>query len=201
MKQRKTIRECGQEAMSFRRTSTGGGKTRAMLLGGLLFGVTLGCISQALYGGSPARGLIEAYCADFEGTLRCMLPVTAGFVAVVWLFAPFTLTRIWIAPTVCLRGMGLGSLLCTVLLAEGARGLCFAALTLAPYAAVNGVIAVYGGEYALGMQKSFRQGHARLTGGLIRHTLKMAAAYEAAAVLSCCCFAAACRGFGRFLQG
>ncbi len=166
----------------------------------LMMGVALGSFSRAIYGGEEWHGVMQGYCAGFWTALQYVTPVTLAFIAAILVCAPFGVTRLLIGPAVCLRGMGLGSLLCAVMQAEGTEGICFAALVMLPYAAVNAMIAVYGGEYALGMRHSFEQGHTGLTKGLVLHTVKMSLFYLGAAALSCVVFAASCVGFGRYLM-
>ena len=173
---------------------------KMLLFVSLMMGVALGSFSRAIYGGGEWNGVIAGYCVNFLSAFGYVAPVTLTFAAAMLLCAPFRLTRLLICPAVCLRGMGLGSLLCAVMQAEGTRGVCFAALVMLPYGVVNALIAVYGGEYALGMRHSFEQGHTRLTKGLVLHTVKMSLFYLGAAGLSCVVFAASCVGFGRYLM-
>ncbi len=144
---------------------------KMLLFVSLMMGVALGSFSRAIYGGGEWNGVIAGYCVNFLSAFGYVAPVTLTFAAAMLLCAPFRLTRLLICPAVCLRGMGLGSLL-----------------------------AVYGGEYALGMRHSFEQGHTGLTKGLVLHTVKMSLFYLGAAALSCVVFAASCVGFGRYLM-
>jgi hypothetical protein len=78
-------------------------------------------------------------------------------------------------------------------------GLCFAALVTLPYAVINSALAVYAGEYALGITMSFGQKNAGLTNVLVLHTLKIFAACMFAAALSCGLFVLSSRAFGMYL--
>ena len=174
-------------------------KYKIGLLACLLLGITLGSLTQAVYG-SAWNGLTDAYCAGWRTALQCIAPVTLGFVGAMLLCAPFRFTRLLIAPAACVRGMGLGALICGVTQMGTLRELCFAALVLLPYAVTNAALAVYAGEYALGLRGAFTQRNAGLTGRLALHTAKMTVFYLMIAALSCGVFALSCLGFGRYLM-
>lgn len=144
--------------------------------------------------------MVEAYCQNgFLWALVEILPVTVGFVAVLFAVAPFGGIRLLVGPAVCLRAMGIGALMCGVIQSDGLRGLCFAALVLLPYLVMNALLMVRAGEFALGLRDSLRQESAGLKRSIVRHTLGRLFGYLLAAALSCGLFALSCAGFGKYL--
>ena len=126
-------------------------------------------------------------------------PVTLGFLATIFVCAPFRYSRLLIYPGTAVRGMGIGALLCGAMQCGNLREMCFAVLALLPYATVNCLIAVYAGEYALGMGEAFSGENGGMTKCLLLHTFKMVAFYLALSALSCVVFAETCRLFGLYL--
>lgn len=166
----------------------------------LTLGILFGCVTQSVYGGSSDwKGVLAGYCAGFLPSLRAVFPVTLGFVAAVFAVAPFAYVRLLIYPLSAVRAMGLGALCCGALQCGSLREVSFASIVLLPYAAVNCLIAVYAGEYALGLRESFTGENQGLTRSLIVHTLKMLSCYLALAALSCVVFALSCLLFGIYL--
>ena len=166
----------------------------------LATGILFGCVTQTVYGNRGEwSGAVEWYCSGLFPALRAIAPVTLGFVAVIFAAAPFEYFRLLILPASAIRAMGLGALLCGAMQCGSLRELCFASLALLPYAAANCVIAVYAGEYVLGLKESFSRDNEGLTKRLILHTVKMLSFYLLLAALSCVVFAATCLLFGAYL--
>ena len=166
----------------------------------LATGILFGCVTQTVYGNRGEwSGAVEWYCSGLFPALRAIAPVTLGFVAVIFAAAPFEYFRLLILPASAIRAMGLGALLCGAMQCGSLRELCFASLALLPYAAANCVIAVYAGEYALGLKASFSRENEGLTKRLILHTVKMLSFFLLLAALSCVVFAVTCLLFGTYL--
>lgn len=166
----------------------------------LSVGIIFGCITQALYGSkSEWAGLPEGYCTGFLSAFLAVAPVTLGYTAGIFACAPFSIARMLIYPGAAIRGMGLGALFCGAMQCGSLREMCFDAIVMLPYAAANCVLAVYAGEYALGLKESFTSENEGLTGSLVLHTIKMLSFYLAVAALSCVAFAASCLLFGKYL--
>lgn len=175
-------------------------KYKLALLTCLLLGMIMGSASRCVYGSAGAwSGVVAAYCSGFWWAVLEIAPITIGFVAALFAFAPFRVTRLLICPAVCVRGMGIGALVCGVIQAEGLMGLCFAALVLLPYSLINSWLAVQAGEFALGLRVSLRQPNTELQWSIMRHTLGIFALCLLAAALSCGLFALSCAGFGKYL--
>lgn len=175
-------------------------KYKLALLACLITGLLTGGASRCIYGGANAwSGVVNAYCRSFAWAILEIGPVTLGFIAVLFACAPFRGTRLLIYPAVCFRAMGISALTCGIIQAEGLMGLCFAGLVLLPYALLNAWLAVYTGEFALGLRASLGQPNSELRRGLMRHTLGNFALCLLAAALSCCLFAISCVGFGKYL--
>ena len=176
-------------------------KYRAALTACVMAGVFFGSLTQAVYGDRRIwENAVSLYCANFlASSLLLIAPVTLGFIAAVFLLSLFPLARPLIYPAAVFRGLGIGSLICGAFQYGNLRELCFAVLVLLPYAAVNCALAVYSGEYALGLKESFTRQNEGLAGKLYGHALKMFLSYLAAAVLSCLLFAASCYCFGKYL--
>lgn len=175
-------------------------KNKFALFGCLAVGVALGSISCAAYGSSNVwSGIVESYCGNYIGAAISVTAVTIGFVIIIFLCGLLKTTRLLIYPAVCFRGMGLGSLICGIIQAGGIMGLCFAALVTLPYAVVSSALAVYAGEYSLGIYSSFGQKNSGLTRGLVLHTLKIFSVCLLVSILSCALFVISCRAFGIYL--
>ncbi len=175
-------------------------KYRYELIACLTVGILFGCVTQSIYGNKGEwNGILERYCSGFMPPLLAVFPVTFGFWAYLFVCAPFYFSRLLIYPGTAIRGMGFGALICGAMQCGSLREMCFAFLALLPYAVVNCVMAVYAGEYALGMRDAFSDENEGMTKHLIIHTVKMAAFYLALFVLSCVMFAGTCRMFGLFL--
>lgn len=175
-------------------------KDKFVLFGCLAFGVALGSISCAVYGSSDGwKGVVESYCGNYIGAAISMTAVTVGFVIIMFLCGLFRVTRLLIYPSVCFRGMGLGTLICGIIQASGIMGLCFAAMVTLPYAVISSVLAVYAGEYSLGIYSSFGQKNSGLTKGLVLHSLKIFAVCLLVSILSCALFVISCKAFGIYL--
>ena len=167
----------------------------------LTVGILLGCITQSVYGESHSwQDVLECYCYDFFTPLCAVFPVTLGFVAVLFVAASASYIRLVIYPLSAVRAMGIGALLCGALQCGSLRELCFATLVLLPYSAINCVITVYAGEYALGLKESFTCENEALTRSLIIHSFKMLLFYLAIAATSCVLFAGSCVFFGAYLM-
>lgn len=166
----------------------------------LTVGILFGCITQSLYGSSGEwKGILEKYCSGFMQPLLSVIPVTLGFLAAIFVCAPFQTARLLIYPGAAVRGMGIGALLCGAMQCGSLREMCFTALALLPYAVANCVIAVYAGEYALGLSEAFSGENEGMTKRLVFHTFKMGFFYLFLAALSCLVFAGTCRLFGLYL--
>lgn len=175
-------------------------KYKFILFGCLAVGIALGSISCAVYSGDESwNGIVESYCGNYIGTSINITVVTVGFVAVIFLCGLLKTTSLIIYPVVCFRGMGLGALVCEIIKSGETMGLCFVALAVLPYAVVSSALAVYAGEYSLGIHSSFEQKNSGLTKGLVKHTLKIFAIYLLVSILSCALFVISCRLFGAYL--
>ena len=174
---------------------------RVQMMACIALGLLTGCGSSLVYGnGDGWSGTVTVYCQNgFLWTLLEILPVTVGFVAILYAIAPFLGTRWLIGPAVCVRTMGMGALICGVIQADDLRGLCFAALTLFPYTVVNVLLMVKAGEFALGLRDSLRQENNGFKSSVVRHTLGRLLAYLLVAALSCAVFGLSCAGFGTYL--
>ncbi|MBQ9901665.1 MAG: hypothetical protein IJM51_04675 [Clostridia bacterium] len=166
----------------------------------LTLGILFGCVTQSLYGhGNDWQGTLEGYCAGFIPPMKAVTPVTLGFLAAIFLCAPFRFARLIIYPGTVFRGMGFGALICGALQRGSLREMAFAALALLPYTAANCVFTVYAGEFALGLSEAFTSENRGMTGNLLLHTAKMTSFYLAISAASCFIFAGTCRFFGLYL--
>ena len=166
----------------------------------LTAGILFGCVTRAIYGnGGDWNGVLAGYCSGFAKALLSVTPATVIFLACVFFCAPFRITRLLIYPGIVFRGMGFGALICGAVQCGSLRELCFSALALQPFAAASCVIAVYAGEYALGLNEAFSGENKGMTRSLLLHCAKMGAFYLLLSVLSCVIFAGTCRLFGLYL--
>ncbi len=175
-------------------------KDKITLSFSLALGIILGSVTCAAYGSdSVSSGTVYEYCTNPTGTAMHLAAVTVGFILILSILGAFHITRLLIYPAVCFRGLGLGALACGILQVSQAMGLCFVALTVLPYAVINSALAVYAGEFALGIRRSFGKNNTALTKGLILHTLKIFAIYIIIAAASCALFVGSCCAFGKYL--
>ena len=166
----------------------------------LVTGLIMGVISQFIYGGAARwSGVAASYCSGFWWAMLEIVPVTLGFVAVMFACAPFKCMRLLICPAVCFRAMGIGALICGVIQAEGLMGLCFCALVILPYTMINLLLTVYAGEFTLGMRSSLIQQSSNLRRGIMLHTFAVFALCLLVAALSCLLFSVSCIGFREYL--
>lgn len=176
-------------------------RDKPILLFSLAAGIIFGSVTGAVYGSqSVSSGTVYEYCTNPTGTAKHMAAVTVGFILILFILGTFRTTRLLIYPAVCFRGLGLGALTCGILQVSGAMGLCFTALAVVPYAVINSALAVYAGEFSLGIRRSFGKNNSALTKGLILHTLKIFAFHTVTAVFSCVLFVLTCYSFGKYLM-
>ncbi len=167
----------------------------------LAVGIIMGSITCAIYGSNAVNShTIHMYCTNPTESAIQLIAVTVGFIIILSIFGSFKVTRWLIYPAVCFRGLGLGSLICGILQASGIMGLCFTALVAIPYAVINSALAVYAGEFSLGIRLTFDKNNTALTKGLILHTLKIFAAYLIISALSCGIFVISCLAFAKYLM-
>lgn len=170
------------------------------LIACLWAGIVFGCVTRSVYGSAADwRGLVEGYCKNPFTAFICVAPVTMGFLTVLFALAPFYYSRLLIYPLSAIRGMGFGALICGAVQLGGLMELCFASLVLLPFCAVNCVIAVYAGEYALGFRPSRNGWNEGLSKKLNMHAVKMMTFYLVIAGMTCGVFAALCFLFGQLL--
>lgn len=175
-------------------------KDKIILFGCLALGITAGSVTCAAYGGGEHwNGTVESFCAAPTDTAISITAVTIGFIVIAFIFGCLGAMRLLIYPAACFRGMGLGAIISGILSASGSMGLCFTALVTLPYAVINCALAVYAGEFFLGIHRSFGQKNSGLTKSLILHTLKMFIIYLLIAAVSCALFVASSYVFGKYL--
>ena len=163
-------------------------------------GIIMGSVTCAIYGSDWVNsGTMYQYFTNPTGTAIHLVSVTVGFILILLILGLFRVTCILIYPAVCFRGLGLGALTCGILQIGGTMGLCFTALTVLPYAVINSALAVYAGEFSLGIRKAFGKNNSALAKGLLLHTLKIFILYIIIAAASCLLFVGSCYAFGKYL--
>lgn len=163
-------------------------------------GIIMGSVTCAIYGSDWVDSdTVNKYCTNPTETAIHLVAVTVGFILIMLILGLFRFTGILIYPTVCFRGLGLGALTCGILQIGGTMGMCFTALTVLPYAVINSALAVYAGEFSLGIRRAFGKNNSALTKGLIMHTLKIFTLYIIIAAVSCLLFVGSCYIFGKYL--
>ncbi len=166
-----------------------------------LLGLAVGSAACFFFGGSDGwEDAILSFCASPEQTALRMLLATTGFTAAILVLGAASRLRLCIYPAVCFRSMGLGAMICGIVLADGGKGLCFAGLVILPYAVISCVNIAYAGEFSLGMKNSAvcPKGE-KIARSLLLHTIKMCVLYIIVSVAACAVFTLMSMAFGRYL--